>query len=314
MRVALVHDWLTGLRGGEKVLEELVELFPDATVFTLVYQKGASSSRIESRPIVTAFTQKLPFAKSHYRWYLPLFPWAIESLDLSGYDLVVSSSHCAAKGVIAPPGAIHICYCHTPMRYVWDRFEDYFGSGVSARLVYGPMAGLLRRWDRSSARRVDSFVANSTYVADRIQKYYGRDVDAVIPPPVDTDFYTPGETEAGGNDPFYLIVSALVPYKRIHLAIEAFRGRMETLLIAGTGPSQSALAASAPDNVRFLGWLPNEEIPASLPELPRRDSSRCRGLRNRAPRGPVLGCARGGVLRRRCPRHRARGRDGGAVR
>jgi glycosyltransferase involved in cell wall biosynthesis len=258
MRVALVHDWLTGLRGGEKVLEDLIELYPDATIFTLVRREGSTSARIESRPIVTAFTQKLPFARTHYRWYLPLFPWAVESLDLSGFDLVLSSSHCAAKGVIPPPGSVHICYCHTPMRYVWDRFEDYFGNGARARLLYGPMAALLRRWDQRSARRVDHFVANSSYVADRIRTYYGREVDAVISPPVDTDFYCPGEAEPGSD--FYLIVSALVPYKRIPLALEAFRHRKERLLIVGSGPSRSALEAAAPDNVRLLGWLPDEEL------------------------------------------------------
>ncbi len=192
MRVVIVHDWLTGLRGGEKVLELLLEIFPDATIATLLHVPGSTSSRIESRPIVTSFIQKLPLVERHYRWYLPLFPRAIESLDLSGFDLVLSSSHCAAKGAIARRGAPHICYCHTPMRYVWDRFEDYFGRGWKSRLLYAPGARRLRRWDRSSAKRVDSFVANSRYVASRIRDYYGREVDAVIPPPVDTDFYTPG--------------------------------------------------------------------------------------------------------------------------
>lgn len=299
MRVALVHDWLTGLRGGEKVLEELVELFPGATLFTLLHHKGSTSPRIESLPIVTAFTQKLPFVESHYRWYLPVFPRAIESLDLSGFDLVISSSHCAAKGVIPPAGAVHICYCHTPMRYVWDRFEDYFGNGVRARLVYGPMAGWLRRWDRTSARRVDHFVANSSYVAERIRKYYGRDVDAVIAPPVDTDFYFPGEEETGNG--FYLIVSALVPYKRIHLAIEAFRSRKEPLLIAGTGPSRSALAASSPDNVRLLGWLPDEELrrlyrSARAVILPGVEDFGIAPLEAQACGTPVVAFSQGGAL------------------
>jgi glycosyltransferase involved in cell wall biosynthesis len=260
MRVALVHDWLTGLRGGEKVLDALVELFPDATIFTLVHVEGSTTARIEARPIETAFTQKLPFASRHYRWYLPLFPRAIESLDLEGFDLVLSSSHCVAKGVRPPPGAIHVCYCHTPMRYVWDRFADYFGSGLESRLLYGPFARALRRWDRASAARVHHFIANSRYVASRIRSYYDREVDEVIPPPVDTDFYTPG----GGGDPgagdYYLVASALVPYKRIDLAIDAFRERKEELLVVGTGPSRSKLQASAPANVRFLGWLPDEEL------------------------------------------------------
>ena len=258
MRVVIVHDWLTGLRGGEKVLELLLEIFPDATIATLLHVPGSTSSRIESRPIVTSFIQKLPLVERQYRWYLPLFPRAIESLDLSGFDLVISSSHCAAKGAIAGRGAPHISYCHTPMRYVWDRFEDYFGRGWKSRLLYAPWARRLRRWDRSSASRVDSFVANSRYVASRIRDYYGREVDAVIPPPVDTDFYTPG-SEVGG-DPYYLVVSALVPYKRIDSAVEAFRGRPERLLVVGAGPSRETLEAFAPSNVRFLGFLPDEEL------------------------------------------------------
>jgi glycosyltransferase involved in cell wall biosynthesis len=264
MRVAIVHDWLTGLRGGEKVLELLLELFPDATLATLLHVPGSTSPRIESRPIVTTFLQKMPLVERHYRWYLPLFPRAIESLDLSGFDLVLSSSHCAAKGAIVRGGAPHICYCHTPMRYVWDRFEDYFGRGWKSRFLYAPAARRLRRWDRSSAARVDSFIANSRYVASRIRDYYGREVGAVIPPPVDTSFYTPGMPRKPGKeepaDPYYLIVSALVPYKRIELAVEAFRGRPERLLIAGSGPSRTRLEVGAPPNVRFLGFLPDEEL------------------------------------------------------
>jgi len=260
MRVAIVHDWLTGLRGGEKVLELLLELYPDATLFTLVHVPGSTSPRIESRPIRTSFIQKLPFVERHYRWYLPLFPSAIEALDLSGFDLVLSSSHCVAKGAIARGGALHICYCHTPMRYVWDRFEDYFGSGWKARLVYGPAAWRLRRWDRSSAKRVDHFIANSRYVAARIRDYYGREAEAVIQPPVDADFYTPAPDGADASEPYFLVVSALVPYKRIDVAVDAFRGRAEKLLVVGTGTSEGKLRARAPENVRFLGWLPNEEL------------------------------------------------------
>ena len=260
MRVAIVHDWLTGLRGGEKVLELLLELYPEATIFTLLHVPGSTSSRIESHPIRTAFIQNLPLVERHYRWYLPLFPRAIESLDLSGFDLVLSSSHCVAKGAIAPEGALHICYCHTPMRYVWDRFEDYFGNGWKSRVLYGPAARLLRRWDRNSSKRVDHFIANSRYVASRIRDCYGREAAAVIPPPVDTDFYTPSPEDDAGAEPFFLVVSALVPYKRIELAAGAFRGRAERLLVIGAGPSKARLEATAPDNVRFLGWLPDEEL------------------------------------------------------
>jgi len=256
MRVALIHDWLTGLRGGEKVLEVLCELYPDATLFTMVYIPDSTSLIIESHPIRTAFTQKLPAVKSLYRWYLPLYPWAVESLDLDGYDLVVSSSHCVAKGVLTPPDSTHICYCHTPMRYVWDRFGDYFGNGVTARLVYGPVAHYLRKWDVASAARVDHFIANSKHVAERIQKYYRREAD-VIYPPVDTEVYVPAEEEPEG---YYLIVSALVPYKRLELAIDAFNKRNEPLLIVGTGPQEAKLKARAGANIRFLGGLSQQEL------------------------------------------------------
>ena len=256
MRVALIHDWLTGLRGGEKVLEVLCELYPDATLFTMVYIPDSTSLIIESHPIRTAFTQKLPAVKSLYRWYLPLYPWAVESLDLDGYDLVVSSSHCVAKGVLTPPDSTHICYCHTPMRYVWDRFGDYFGNGVTARLVYGPVAHYLRKWDVASAARVDHFIANSKHVAERIQKYYRREAD-VIYPPVDTEVYVPAEEEP---EDYYLIVSALVPYKRLELAIDAFNKRNEPLLIVGTGPQEAKLKARAGANIRFLGGLSQQEL------------------------------------------------------
>ncbi len=266
MRVALVHDWLTGLRGGEKVLEVFCELFPDATLFTLLHVACATSPRIESLPIRTAFTQKLPGVAQLYRWYLPLHPWAIESLDLDGFDLVLSSSHCVAKGVRPAEGALHICYCHTPMRYVWDRFQDYFGSGLKAKLLYGPVAAKLRAWDRASAGRVDHFVANSTHVAGRIDEYYGRAADAVIPPPVDTEFYVPSQSDGlsdmSDGESFCLVVSALVPYKRIDLAIEAFRHRKDELVIVGSGPSAARLKATAPPNVRFLGWTDDATLRA----------------------------------------------------
>lgn len=259
MRVALVHDWLTGMRGGEKVLEAIIELFPDATLYTLVHVPGATSARIESVPIRTAFTQRLPGVFRHYRWYLPLFPLAVESFRFEGFDLVLSSSHCAAKGARPPDGVPHICYCHTPMRYVWDRFEDYFGNGPSARLLYGPMAHLLRRWDRRSSKRVDHFVANSAYVAERIRRYYGRDVGAVIPPPVDTDFFTPAKGGESDGD-YFLVVSALVPYKRVDLVLEAFRNRPEPLVVAGSGPSRAMLERLAGPNVRFRGFVADDEL------------------------------------------------------
>ena len=298
MQIALIHDWLTGLRGGEKVLEALCELFPTATIFTLVHIPGSTSSIIESVPIETAFTQRLPGASRHYRWYLPLFPRAIESFDFSGFDLLISSSHCVAKGAIPPPGALHICYCHTPMRYIWDRFSDYFGHGLKARLIYGPVSGWLRKWDVRSANRVHHFVANSRHVSDRIRKYYGRDTDSVIHPPVDTEFFTP--SNAAPED-YFLIVSALVPYKRLGLAIDCFNQRREKLFIVGTGPEEARLREHAGPQVRFLGSVGPEELrslyrSARATLLPGVEDFGIAPLESQACGRPVIALGQGGAL------------------
>src|SRR5215203_4872787 len=214
-RVALVHDWLTGMRGGEKVIEHLGSLFPEAPLFTLFHFEGSVSPEIESHPIRTSFLQTAPGIRRHYRGYLPLFPAAIEEFDLSGFDVVVSSSHCVAKGVIAPPDAFHLCYCHTPMRYAWDQEHAYFPNrtGLKARLRSLALTGL-RAWDVSSAARVNLFVANSSFVARRIQTYYGRPAE-VVHPPVDVGFFTPrpagGDSGQPAEEPYCLMVSALAP-------------------------------------------------------------------------------------------------------
>src|SRR5690606_32377561 len=184
MRVAIVHGWLTGMRGGERVLEALLGLWPDAEIFTLLHVPGSVSPLIEQRPIHTSFIDRVPGASRRYRNLLPLFPAAIERFDLSGFDLVVSSSHCVAKGV-RPAGAPHLCYCHTPMRYVWDLYDDYFGPGRAAlpvRMAMPPLAAWLRRWDRRTAHRVDTFIANSAFIRERIRRCYGRDAVVVHPP------------------------------------------------------------------------------------------------------------------------------------
>ena len=274
--------------------------------------RGTTSPTIEERPIVTAFTQRLPAAGKLYRWYLPLHPWAIESLRLPDCDLVLSSSHCVAKSVKAPEGAVHVCYCHTPMRYVWDRFDDYFGHGLKAKLLYDPVAAALRRWDRKTATRADRFVANSRYVAERIRKYYDRDADAVIPPPVDTDFYVPSDGPA--DEPYYLIVSALVPYKRIELAIEAFRGRDDALWIVGCRPL-GARAARPGARQRSLSRLGRRRAaPRALSGLPRVPATRGRGLRHRSSRSAGLRGPRGRSGRGWSARQRAPRRDRRAVR
>src|SRR5216117_1607176 len=204
VRVALVHDWLTGMRGGERCLEDFAELFPAADLFTLLHVPGSVAPAIERRRITTSFIQRLPAAATRYRQYLPLFPAAIARFDLRGYDLVLSSSHCVAKGVRVGPDALHVSYCFTPMRYVWDLYDDYFGRGSHPliRVVMPPVASALRRWDRVTSARVHHFVAISAHIADRIQRCYGRAAD-VIHPPVDVQRF---EVADGGDGEFDLVV------------------------------------------------------------------------------------------------------------
>ncbi len=260
---ALVHDWLTGFRGGEQVLLSLARMFPEAPIFTLLHVKGSLPAELESRTIRTSFIGKLPFARRLYRHYLPLFPLAARGLDVRSFDLVISSSHCVAKSVTPGPNARHISYCHTPMRYVWDRFDDYFGPERMGRVGSGGlrvMAGRLRAWDVATAPRVHQFVANSQTVADRIRNFYGRD-STVIEPPVDTDFFTPGEDDPASPDPDYdLVVSALVPYKRIDLAIDAANLTGRRLLVVGSGPEESRLRARAGASVEFLGHADRDRL------------------------------------------------------
>lgn len=262
MRVALVHDWLTGMRGGEKVLEAICELYPEAPIFTLVRVKGAVSASIERHPIRTSWLQRLPRAGRFYRHYLPLFPAAVESFDLDNYDLVISSSHCAVKSVIRRGGATHLCYCHSPMRYAWDQYGAYFGPqqvGRVASAAVRPVMASLARWDAGTAGRVDRFLANSQYVAGRIRRYYNRG-STVVYPPVDTDFFQPSSDRASSAASM-LVVSALVPYKRIDVAIGAARLANVPLRIVGQGPEEAALrrlADGAP--VEFLGWRSDEDI------------------------------------------------------
>jgi len=263
VRVALVHDWLTGMRGGERCLEVFAELFPAADLFTLLHVPGSVAPVIERRRITTSFIQWLPKAATGYRQYLPLFPAAIGRFDLRGYDLVLSSSHCVAKGVRVDSGVLHVCYCYTPMRYVWDLYDDYFGprsgSGALVRAVMPSVAAALRTWDRRTSAGVHHFVAISEYVARRIRRCYDRDAD-VIHPPVDVARFDVADESPGE---FYLVVSALAPYKRIDLAIAAAGRLGRRLLVVGTGPEERRLRALAGAGVEFLGWRSDAEV-ASL--------------------------------------------------
>jgi glycosyltransferase involved in cell wall biosynthesis len=260
MKVALVHDWLTGQRGGEKVLEVLAEVFPKAPIYTLFHFKGSQREDIERRVIRTSFLQGMPFLRNKYRFYLPLFPMAVEMFDLQAYDLVVSTSHCVAKGVIPRPDALHVCYIHSPMRYAWNLYFSYFlpaRLSPFSRFVIPPVVHGLRTWDAASSARVDHFVANSANVARRVERYYRRKAD-VIHPPADTDFFTPDESAPTGD--YFLIVSALVPYKRIDLAVEAFNGTGAPLKIVGAGPEYKALKRRARPNIEFQGSVGSEDL------------------------------------------------------
>jgi glycosyltransferase involved in cell wall biosynthesis len=293
-----VHDWLTGMRGGEKVLEQLAALFPTAPIYTLFHFPGSVSAELERHPIHTSFLQRAPFVRRRYRAYLPLFPAAIEDFDLAGFDLIVSSSHCVAKGIVPPPDAFHLCYCHTPMRYAWDQEHAYFprrrGMAARARNLF---LSSLRTWDAGSAPRVNSFVANSQFVAQRIRRYYGRTAE-VVPPPVEVDFFTPGSEPKGG---YALAVSALAPYKKVEVAIDACERRGLELRIVGDGPERRRLAARAGRHTRLLGQLAGPALReqyrgAALFLQPGVEDFGIAAVEALACATPVVAAARGGVL------------------
>ncbi len=257
-RTAIIHDWLITDRGGERVLECLCNIFPQATLFALFRVPGSQAPAIERMNTKSTFIEKMPYVRQFYRYYLPLFPRAIESLDLTGFDLIVSSSHCAAKGVRPPPGSRHICYCHTPMRYAYELFDEYFPPSrrfmhFAARL----MMPRVRRWDIQSSSRVGRFLANSANTAGRISRYYGRD-SLILHPPVDTNFFTPDTMKPSSE--YLLTVSALVPYKRVDRGIEAATMAGIEYVIVGSGPEQPRLEKIQPSTARFVGNVSPEEL------------------------------------------------------
>jgi glycosyltransferase involved in cell wall biosynthesis len=261
LRVALVHDWLTGMRGGEKCLEVLCRAFPDATLHTLIHRPGAMSPAIEAMNIRTTPLQRVPGVFRHYRGLLPLMPLAARSWAPGAVDLVISLSHCVAKAVRVPEGVPHVCYCFTPMRYAWhgrDAYLDGWTERPIRRALAVNLLNRLRAWDRATAARVTHVVAISETVRQRIARCYGRE-SLVIPPPVNTRFYTPGDAGVPRED-FYLCVSALVPYKRVEHAVAACSLSGRRLVVIGEGPERPHLEQVAGPNVRFLGWQPDEVI------------------------------------------------------
>jgi glycosyltransferase involved in cell wall biosynthesis len=292
-RVAVVHDWLTGMRGGEAVLEAILDAVPEAELFTLFHFPGSVSPKIESRIIHTSSLQRIATRVRDYRHLLPLFPRAVREWDFSGFDLIISSSHCVVKGIDAK-GKPHLCYCHTPMRYIWDRFDDYFPRGKPlVRAAAKSIAPWLRRWDVKSTAGVTDMVANSAFVRERIRRYYGRDAE-IIHPYVDDAFLEAPLVEE--RDDTHIVISALVPYKRVDLALTAGR----RLVVIGGGPLFEELRASAGPNIELMGPLSRDRIIERLSRarsliLPGVEDFGITPLEAMALGTPVVALGKGGV-------------------
>lgn len=299
MRVALIHYWLVGMRGGEKVLESLCRMFPRADIYTHAYDPLSVSATIQKHQVRTSFIGRLPCPTRFYKSYLPLMPLALEQLDLRGYDLIISSESGPAKGIVPPPNALHVCYCHSPMRYVWNMYHDYRErSGFLRRLAMGPLSHYVRNWDAISSMRVDQYVANSDNVRSRIQRYYHRDAVVVYPPVNVADFQP---VAPGVADDYYLFVGELVSYKRPGLAVEAFNRLKRPLVIIGGGELLNRIRHMAGPTVTVMG-------PQSFDVL-RHHYARCKALvfpgeedfgivpvEAMASGRPVLAYRRGGAL------------------
>ncbi|OYW16592.1 MAG: glycosyl transferase [Novosphingobium sp. 12-64-8] len=258
-RVAIIHYWLVTMRGGERVLERLLALFPEADIFTHVYDPSAVSDTIRARTVKTSFIQKLPGARRHYQSYLPLMPMALEHLDLRGYDLVISSESGPAKGVITAPDALHMCYVHSPMRYLWDHYHDYRdATGLINRMVMPVLCHGLRKWDTSSAARVDRFLANSRFIRGRISKAWRRPAE-VVHPPVDGTLFAPSDDVSRE----YLWVGQLVPYKRADLAIDAFNRLGLPLTVVGDGPMAAQLRKRAGPTIKMIPRMSFDQLRAA---------------------------------------------------
>jgi glycosyltransferase involved in cell wall biosynthesis len=300
LKVALVHDWLTGMRGGEKCLEVLCRAFPDATLHTLIHRRGFLSPAIEAMRIRTSPLQRVPGVFRHYRKLLPIMPLAARAWRVDDADLVVSLSHCVAKAVRVPPGVPHVCYCFTPMRYAWqgqDAYLDGWRDRPVRRALARGVLDRLRAWDRATAARVTHFVAISETVRGRIAECYGRE-SRVIQPPVDTDFYR--SDGARPREDFYLLVSALVPYKKVEQAVTSCTRLGRRLIVIGEGPERAKLARLAGPSVMFLGWQPDDVIRAHYQRckallFPGEEDFGIVPMEALACGAPVIALGRGGV-------------------
>lgn len=298
-KIALVHYWLVGIRGGEKVVEAICDIFPDIDIYTLIYNQDKISSIIKSKKIYTSLLQKMPFATKKHQFYLPLMPIAIEQFDLSNYDIVISSESGIAKGVLTKPQTCHICYCHTPMRYLWNMYFDYLKNeelGFFKKSFIKFFFNYLRVWDLATAQRVDYFISNSNNVKKRVLKYYKRD-SKVIYPPVDISSFKFSEKKKN----FYLVVSQLVSYKRIDIAVKAFNELKKDLIIIGDGPEKKRLEKTAGKTIKFLGWaedkvLKNYYSNAKAFIFPGEEDFGITPVEAQASGTPVIGYGKGGIL------------------
>lgn len=296
-RVAIVHYWLVSMRGGERVLERMLQLYPQADLFTHVYDPAAVSARIRQAKVTTSFIDRLPFSKKFYQYYLPLMPMALEELDLGGYDLVISSEAGPSKGVITAPASLHACYCHSPMRYLWDHYHRYKQqANWLARIAMPGMYHRLREWDVSSSARVDRIAANSHFIQQRIRKVWRREAE-VIHPPVETNLFTPSID----IDDYYLWVGQMVPYKRPDLAVDAFNANGLPLLMIGTGGMARALKARARSNVRIVDRMDFAGLQRAYARsralvMTAEEDFGLTPVEAMASGRPVVGYARGGLL------------------